>query len=194
MRVRFPSESPNNNNKGTTMSFFKKLAELNATRQKEWDPDSKFDILFRALEHVSEAGELGNKIKKYWRATQVDVGSKTNLKEIEDEVGDVIVTLSLLCSDLGIDIEQSTINKFNATSEKYSLDTKWDTDPSLDFQARVRLEQKELQEKLVALNGFLNKGRPCQITQEAWDLLQIQANFMRGYNYTLQSRIRMFDQ
>ena len=106
------------------MSFFKKLIELNTTRQKEWDPDSKFDLLFRALEHVSEAGELGNKVKKYWRAMQVNIGSKTTLKEIEDEVGDVVVTLSLLCSDLGIDIEQATINKFNATSEKYNLITK----------------------------------------------------------------------
>lgn len=187
MRVRFPSESPNNN-KGTTMSFFKKLAELNATRQKEWDPDSKFDILFRALEHVSEAGELGNKIKKYWRATQVDVGSKTNLKEIEDEVGDVIVTLSLLCSDLGIDIEQSTINKFNATSEKYNLVTKWEAE---DFLGRLVGEQKSLDAKLKSLSHMLSRGQPTFIKKDAWDLLVEQEVVMQKYNEILIKRIEL---
>lgn len=108
------------------MSFFSRLNKLNAKRQKEWDPNAKIDLLFRALEHVAEAGELGNKIKKYWRANNGLVGSKTDMTEIEDEVGDVIITLSLLCNDLGIDIKQATINKFNKTSLKNNLNTMWD--------------------------------------------------------------------
>ena len=39
------------------MSFLKKLNKLNTERQQEWDPEAKVDILFRALEHVAEAGE-----------------------------------------------------------------------------------------------------------------------------------------
>lgn len=170
------------------MSFFKKLIELNTTRQKEWDPDSKFDLLFRALEHVSEAGELGNKVKKYWRATQVDVGSKTNLKEIEDEVGDVIVTLALLCSDLGIDIEQSTINKFNATSEKYNLTTKWEVE---DFLGRLVAEQKSLDAKLKSLSHMLSRGQPTFIKKDAWDLLVEQEVVMQKYNEILIRRIEL---
>lgn len=169
------------------MSFFKKLIELNQTRQKEWDPDSKFDLLFRALEHVSEAGELGNKVKKYWRAMQVDIGSKTTLKEIEDEVGDVIVTLSLLCSDLGIDIEKATINKFNATSEKYNLVTKWED----TFFTRLIQEQNDLQNKLTGLTAFINKGKPESLSNHAWDLLVIQEEVMNDYNAILKDRIEL---
>ena len=172
------------------MSFFKRLQELNTKRQQEWDPDSKFNLLFRALEHVSEAGELGNKIKKFWRSKQVDVGTTTSLTEIEDEVGDVIVTLSLLCADLGIDIEQATINKFNKTSEKYKLDTKWTDETTV--QQRVKNEQEALQENLLKLNAFLNKDQPSFISDEDWNLLHVQANFMRGYNYTLLARLRNF--
>lgn len=108
------------------MTFFEKLNKLNEQRQQEWDPEAKLDILFRALEHVAEAGELGNKVKKYWRSNLGLVGSTTDLSEIEDEVGDVIITLALLCNDLGIDIEKATINKFNKTSIKNNLGTKWE--------------------------------------------------------------------
>ena len=170
------------------MSFFKKLIELNKTRQKEWDPESKFDLLFRALEHVSEAGELGNKVKKYWRAMQVDIGSKTSIKEIEDEVGDVIITLSLLCSDLGIDIEQSTINKFNATSEKYNLTTKWEAE---DFLGRLIGEQKSLDTKLKSLSHMLSRGQPTFIKKDAWDLLVEQEVVMQKYNEILIKRIEL---
>lgn len=169
------------------MSFFKKLIELNTTRQKEWDPDSKFDLLFRALEHVSEAGELGNKVKKYWRAMQVNIGSKTTLKEIEDEVGDVVVTLSLLCSDLGIDIEQATINKFNATSEKYNLITKWED----NFFTRLVKEQTELEAKLTSLSVFIDKGKPESFSDHAWDLLIAQEESMLEYNTILKDRIEL---
>lgn len=167
------------------MSFFKKLIELNQTRQKEWDPDSKFDLLFRALEHVSEAGELGNKVKKYWRAKQVDIGSKTNMKEIEDEVGDVIVTLSLLCADLGIDIEQATINKFNATSEKYNLITKWEE----NFLTRLKQEQAELESKLKGLSLYIDKGKPENVSLVHWMLLKEQEIAMTDYNAILKVRI-----
>lgn len=167
------------------MSFFTKLIELNKTRQKEWDPDSKFDLLFRALEHVSEAGELGNKVKKYWRAMQVDIGSKTSIKEIEDEVGDVIVTLSLLCSNLGIDIEKATINKFNATSEKYDLRTMWED----NFLTRLIQEQSDLETKLNALSLFIDKGRPENISLVSWMLLENQKLAMTEYNLILKTRI-----
>ena len=108
------------------MSFLKKLNKLNTERQQEWDTEAKVDILFRALEHVAEAGELGNKVKKHWRASNGIVGSVTNKQEIADEVGDVMITLALLCQDLDIDIKQATIDKFNSTSAKYNLKTRWE--------------------------------------------------------------------
>ena len=167
------------------MSFFTKLIELNKTRQEEWDPECKFDLLFRALEHVSEAGELGNKVKKYWRAMQVNIGSKTTLKEIEDEVGDVIITLSLLCADLGIDIEQATINKFNSTSEKYDLRTMWED----NFLTRLKQEQEELAIRLKALSLYLDKGKPDNVPLAHWMLLKEQELAMTDYNAILKVRI-----
>lgn len=54
------------------------------------------------------------------------VGNTSNIENIEDEVGDVMICLSLLCADLGIDIEAATKAKFNKTSLKYNLSTVWE--------------------------------------------------------------------
>lgn len=177
------------------MSFFKKLKELNVQRQKEWDGEGKLNLLFRALEHVAEAGELGNKVKKLWRQQNEVEGSKVDLTEIADEVGDVIITLDLLCQDLGIDIEQATVNKFNKTSAKFGFNTVWRTQPELPYaphEIRILEEQDEVNTRLNNLNAFLNKGQPEFIDDEDWDLLNAQAFNMRGYNYILLARIRKF--
>jgi hypothetical protein len=62
----------------------------------------------------------------------------------------------------------------------------------LPHEQRILAEQAELQERLVNLNTFLNKGQPESIDDEDWDLLNAQAFNMRGYNYILLARIRKF--
>lgn len=71
-----------------------------------------------------EAGELGNEIKKLYRFNNELKGSSTNRTKIADEVGDVMITLTNLCTMLDIDIEKATVNKFNKVSEKYNFNAK----------------------------------------------------------------------
>lgn len=111
--------------------FFGELKELNIKRQAEWDSEDKLDLSFRALEFMTECGELGEKVKKLIREKRGLKGNKTDLNDIREEVGDAIITLVLLCKDIEdstgqtIDIQQCTKDKFNKTSNKYNFVTKW---------------------------------------------------------------------
>jgi NTP pyrophosphatase (non-canonical NTP hydrolase) len=110
-------------------SFLNELRRLNIERQKEWDPENKATLSFKGLEFAGEAGELASKIKKLARKTEFDfVGSDYDMTDIEEEVGDVLITLDLVCQKMGIDIEKVTKNKFNATSEKVGMKTKFEPD------------------------------------------------------------------
>lgn len=60
------------------------------------------------------------------------------------------------------------------------------------FQDRVRFEQRELSEKLDALENMLDKGQPEFIDDENWALLQDQRKHMDAYNDTLVQRINKF--
>ena len=113
------------------MAFFKQLEQLNVSRQAEWDAQGKIDLSFKALEFLTEGGELGEQVKKLIRELNGLKGNRTDLTKIREEVGDVVITLQLLCTaiseltDDNIDIEQCVKDKFNKTSIKYDFETKW---------------------------------------------------------------------
>lgn len=113
--------------------FLQKLRRLNIERQKEWDPNNKATLSFRGLEFAGEAGELASKIKKLARKTEFDlVGSDYDMADIEEEVGDVLITLDLVCQMMGIDIEKVTIDKFDKTSDKVGMSTKFNSNSKQD--------------------------------------------------------------
>lgn len=60
------------------------------------------------------------------------------------------------------------------------------------FQDRVRLEQRELSDKLDVLEAMLDKGQPEFINDENWALLKEQHKHMDAYNDTLVQRITKF--
>ena len=64
--------------------------------------------------------------------------------------------------------------------------------PAETPQDRVRLEQRELNEKLDALENFLDKGQPSFIDDQQWVLLQEQRKHMDAYNDILGKRIALF--
>ena len=59
-------------------------------------------------------------------------------------------------------------------------------------QDRVRLEQRDLYDKLDKLENFLDKGQPSFIDDEQWDLLKEQQKHMDAYNDVLTKRIAKF--
>lgn len=108
-------------------SFLDELRRLNIERQKEWDPENKATLSFRGLEFAGEAGELASKVKKLARKTEFDfAGSNYDMTDIKEEVGDVLITLDLLCNMMNIDIAEVTRDKFNSTSDKVGMKTKFE--------------------------------------------------------------------
>ena len=95
----------------------------NRRRQKEWPGNEQCDLAFKTIEFAGEAGELANKVKKYLRKIRGIKGSTATLQEIEEEMGDIVICLDLLADELGIDLGQAVIDKFNKTSAMNGLTT-----------------------------------------------------------------------
>lgn len=64
---------------------------------------------------VGELGEYANKRKKFERG---DIGGDEFFKEAADELADVVVYLDILAFQLGIDLGDAVVNKWNAVSER----------------------------------------------------------------------------
>lgn len=108
------------------MSFLKLLRQKNNERQLKWSGSDKVDVLFRAVEFAEESGEVLGAVKKYHRALNGIVGNQKPIEDIrqnlEDEMGDVLITLDLLAKEYGIDLEKCAREKFNKTSRKNNID------------------------------------------------------------------------
>lgn len=104
---------------------FNTLREANINRQKEWDVDSQITPSYRALEMAGEVGEACNVVKKLERERLGIKGSRANLDQLAEELADVIITADLVAEMYGIDLDEAVSKKFNATSEKIGLKTRY---------------------------------------------------------------------
>jgi len=105
------------------------LPALLARRATELDPDGVMGAYFFALELAGEAGEAANAVKKLWRLELGIPGSRATLKDVEDELADVVITAANLARTLGIDLFGKAIpRKFNEASDKFGVSTKWRTE------------------------------------------------------------------
>jgi len=91
---------------------FKKLNEINTKRSEtsfykidEWSPTDW------GCAAAGEMGEACNKIKKLRRGDTIDIKI-----DIGYEIADVVIYLDLLCSKLGLKLEDVVREKFNITS------------------------------------------------------------------------------
>jgi len=104
------------------MSFLNDLREADIKRSKEWGGNPSLE--FRTIEFAGEAGELCDAIKKKLRHLEGMKGGVGVIIPIEEEIGDVLITLDRLAQCFNIDLEKVTIDKFNKTSEKHNFETK----------------------------------------------------------------------
>jgi NTP pyrophosphatase (non-canonical NTP hydrolase) len=127
------------------MLCFDTLRQANKARQKEWDPDSKITMEFRAIEFGGEAGEvlgalldlmdemartirLGslsgaalNLSKKLARQRMGLRGSTTSIDALAMELADIVLTVDLFAEDAGIDLGEAVRTKFNKVSRDRGL-------------------------------------------------------------------------
>jgi NTP pyrophosphatase (non-canonical NTP hydrolase) len=100
------------------------LRRANLVRQQEWCPEQKPDLSFRGNELAGETGEACNIIKKLERARHGWRGSIGTVAQLAEELADIIITVDLVAIQLGIDLSDAVVAKFNATSEKNGLSTR----------------------------------------------------------------------
>jgi NTP pyrophosphatase (non-canonical NTP hydrolase) len=103
------------------------LRRANATRQDEWDKDDNVTASYRGNELAGEVGEACNVIKKLERERFGMVGSRSSIAALAEELADVIICVDLIAMQYSIDLETAVQDKFNATSVKYGLATRFST-------------------------------------------------------------------
>ena len=60
-------------------------------------------------------------------------------------------------------------------------------------QREVVDEQKDLQNRIYAINDKLNKGQTPDMSDDEWNLLNLQVFSMRGYNFAILARIEKYN-
>ena len=103
---------------------FDNLRRANDKRQQEWPGNDKADLAFRMIEVSGEAGELAEAVKKHLRYERGIKGTTLDIDDIADEMGDLVVSLDLLAAEMGINLGDAVMNKFNRTSRKYEMNTR----------------------------------------------------------------------
>jgi NTP pyrophosphatase (non-canonical NTP hydrolase) len=96
---------------------------MSRQRNKEWDPDTKLDYMFFAVELAGEAGEAGNKCKKLRREALGLKGSTSSIDAVGMELGDVILSACNLANSLRIDLPHYVREAFNQKSKELGFDT-----------------------------------------------------------------------
>lgn len=99
------------------------IKEALNTRNSEWG-EIRPGALFRAVELGGEVGEVLNEVKKLERTKLGMVGGKIGTQDLEDEIGDVIISLILLAEVYQLDLDKCARVKFNKTSEKHGFKTR----------------------------------------------------------------------
>jgi NTP pyrophosphatase (non-canonical NTP hydrolase) len=100
------------------------LREANQARQQEWNPGSQTSLSFTSNELAGEVGEACNVVKKLERERLGLRGSRATVGDLAAELADVIICADLLAMQVGVDLGEAVVAKFNATSEKVGLTTR----------------------------------------------------------------------
>ena len=104
-----------------------RLRKSNQARHAEWSKGKEISIDFRAMEVGGEAGEVLNEVKKLSRERMGILGSKSSPEKLAEEIADVIISIDLLAMEFNIDLALAVQKKFDATSEKYGLKSRFIT-------------------------------------------------------------------
>lgn len=100
---------------------FKDLRAASSLRQRFWDPDNRFDLLYRSNELGGEVGEAQNVVKKLVRERLGLRGSRSTKDALASELADVVICADLVAQKEDIDLDIAVRMKFNRTSKEQNL-------------------------------------------------------------------------
>jgi NTP pyrophosphatase (non-canonical NTP hydrolase) len=107
------------------MADYVTLRGANEARQKEWDAGNQITLAYRGNELAGEVGEACNVIKKLERERMDIRGSRATLTDLASELADVVICADLIAMQAGINLDAAVAAKFNATSVKVGLQTRF---------------------------------------------------------------------
>lgn len=133
-----------------TEHVYTTLREANRVRQAEWDKDSQISLSYRGNELAGETGEACNIIKKLERERLGIRGSRTTRDKLAEELADVVICADLIAMAENIDLEAAVAAKFNATSEKVGLATRYEPGGASPDYAAAVMFLTDLSQRLAA--------------------------------------------
>jgi NTP pyrophosphatase (non-canonical NTP hydrolase) len=159
--VRYVDDSPES-------AQFTTLRGANAARNREWDVDGKITLAFRGNELAGEVGEACNIIKKLERERIGLVGTRATAQQLAYELADVVICADLIAMDAGIDLDAAVREKFNATSKKVGLKTRFVEPPRKDDKLFLKraLAAEIIVAKLRSLLDRIRDDLPRMIIEE----------------------------
>lgn len=103
---------------------FAVLRFYNEARQQEWDQGEVISLEYLGNAIAGETGEACNVIKKIVRNRAGLKGSGASIKDLANELADIIIYADLIARKENIDLGAAIREKFNATSDKLKLKTR----------------------------------------------------------------------
>jgi NTP pyrophosphatase (non-canonical NTP hydrolase) len=103
------------------------LREAIDARMEEWDgqANAELPLTYFSNEMAGECGEACNIVKKLEREAYGMDGTRATKDDLASELADVIITTYRLAAKLGINLDEATENKFNWTSVKMNMNTRY---------------------------------------------------------------------
>lgn len=99
------------------------IRRANQARQREWDGDTKFSLLFFSNALAGEAGEVANVVKKMERHRMGLRGSVAGTNDLGFELADVLTYTDLTAFRADLDLGYMFVRKFNEVSARYGMQT-----------------------------------------------------------------------
>lgn len=99
------------------------IRRANAARQREWDGNADFSLLFFSNALAGEAGEVANVVKKMERHRMGLRGSIADPNALGFELADVLTYTDLTALRADLDLGYVFVRKFNEVSAKYGMRT-----------------------------------------------------------------------
>jgi NTP pyrophosphatase (non-canonical NTP hydrolase) len=147
----------------------------------DWTPNDWFTAL------AGEVGELGNFLKKVRRE---DFTLEIARPAIADELADVQCYLVILAHQLGVDLEQATISKFNRVSERVGSNVKLPLPENLFFSLeQIKLLIREIEQETQGFTEKLEANRKRLKSEHSKKLLRDGYSWRNAVNSGLYNLI-----
>jgi len=103
------------------MLTLEELQRTSKARTQTWNKGKPAPLSFHMMELAGETGEACNAAKKLARLEMGWEGGSDERENLTEELADVVICAAIAAHEIGIDLGDAVIQKFNATSIKHNF-------------------------------------------------------------------------